>query len=140
MSRSVSLDQITVRRKLRNSFETTQLSSRGVTECRAEWWLLRWWRLARRHWTVQQSSPSATYSPRFIWCAIVLQRARGHRFLSHLTSPFYKHSENMTKLVLDSILFFILDFCILHCILSFCRECRLFYFFVYILIIILYIR
>ena len=67
-----------------------QLSSRGVTECLPGWWLLRWWRLARRHCTVQQSSASATYSPRFIWCAIELHSARGHRFLSHLTSPFCK--------------------------------------------------
>lgn len=69
-----------------------QLSSRGVIECRrAGWWLLRWWRLARcSHCAVQQSSTSATCSPRFIWCAIELQSDRGHRFLSHLTSPFWK--------------------------------------------------
>lgn len=74
--------------------DQTQLSSRGVTECRdAGWWLLRWWRLARRHCAVQQSSASATYSPRFIWCAIELQSDRGQRFLSHLTSPFWNVKE-----------------------------------------------
>lgn len=84
--------------------DRAQLDSRGVTERRNadEWWLLLrwWWRLARRHCAVQQSSASATYSPRFIWCAIELQSDRGQRFLSHLTSPFWNRKKKRWSLAL----------------------------------------